>query len=182
MLAMVAAGCKKKDKVKPVESGISPFLTEVEGLRSGSRNTGPWELGAGFSVEKTGNITQLGVRLRDPGRYRVSLWDYETHSLLRQKIVEQTAPETFAYEDIEPLRVEPEKWFTISVNTQVDETNRYYFWYAPEAGGNLLPKTVGKVTIHESMYNSTAQSRYPGDNSGIKNEMYGLPDFKFKPD
>lgn len=179
VLGMMAAGCNKKEKVKPEESGIAPFLTEEYDLRIGQRPTGPWEVGTVFSVSVPGKITRLGANMPEPATYRVALWDYDTQTLLRLRNVEQTAPDIPAFGDIEPIQIEADRWYVITLNTQAGGVNKKYKWASRDGGANFLPMTVGKVTIHESMYRGTADLVFPNTIQHILDEIYGFTDFKF---
>lgn len=181
---LLAGSCKNKEKTNPAERNITSYIYENDQLTVAFRSIGPWELGLRFSLDKPGKITELGSRMPDPGEYRVSIWDVETKSLLRQKKVEQTAPDQLEMAAIVPLEVTPEKFYVISISSagNAGEAKRYHYARSNGASANFLPATQGSVTLVSSLYMSTSESKYPEGVIDIRNEVYGFPEFTFIPD
>ncbi len=62
---------KKEDAAKPAETPITSFMTSETSVTTGTRTSGPWELGIVMSASTAGKITQVGSRMPDPGNYRI---------------------------------------------------------------------------------------------------------------
>lgn len=171
--------CKDKDKPKPAENAITTFLTAENGISFQTRSSGPWELGVVFSASAPGKITQLGSKMPDPGTYRVIVWDFNTRAILRQKTIEQTAPDHLTFGDIEALALDANKKYVISINSQSAGTNKKYSYaYRTTGGSDFMPYTNGSILVHNSCYKSIATATFP-DQNDIKYELYGLPEFTF---
>jgi hypothetical protein len=83
----------------------------------------------------------------DPGNYRVLIWEWDTQKLIRQKTVEQTTPGTLALANVEPLAIEPNKKYVISINSSESGVNKG-FYYAHEIGAaEYMPFTIGSIFI-----------------------------------
>ena len=161
--------CKDKEEAKPAENAITTFLTDENGISVGTRSSGPWELGVVFSASAPGRITQLGSKMPEPGTYRVIVWDFDSKEILRQKTVEQTAPDYLTFGSIEALTLTANKKYVISINNQ----------YKTSGGGDFMPYTKGSILIHNSCYKLIATASFPDQTPGVKYELYGLPEFTF---
>ncbi len=172
--------CKDKEEAKPAENAITTFLTDENGISDGTRSSGPWELGVVFSASAPGRITQLGSKMPEPGTYRVIVWDFDSKEILRQKTVEQTAPDYLTFGSIEALTLTANKKYVISINNQSAGTNKKYSYaYKTSGGGDFMPYTKGSILIHNSCYKLIATASFPDQTPGVKYELYGLPEFTF---
>ncbi|MFO7256225.1 MAG: DUF4082 domain-containing protein [Bacteroidota bacterium] len=183
----VFLGCKDDDKEitptpKEPENPITTFLEESDDLAEGTRTSGPWELGVLFTASVPGKITQVGSKMPEPGSYRVIIWDYDTEEILRQKTVEQTAPGILKLYDIEPLLIEDNKKYIISINTRDSGVNKPYYYAVKTGGGDFVPFTRGSILVHEACYTSTSAAEMPAAVTDVTYELYGFPEFTFIPD
>lgn len=187
-LALIAAAslsaCSKSEAeteaVKPTENNIAQFIdANAATIASNTRTSGPWELGVVFSTAAAGKLTQVGTRMPEPGSYRVSVWDFDTQAVLRQKTVEQSSPNQLTLADVDALSLTPNKKYVISVNSQSGGANKKYFFAAKNGGGEWLPFTKGSTLVHSACYSKTAPAKFPSDVSGVKSELYGYPEFTF---
>ncbi|WP_345027107.1 hypothetical protein [Ravibacter arvi] len=181
-LVLSVTSCKEKDKASPSENAISTFLTAENGITLAPRTSGPWELGVVFSVSKAGKITQLGSKMPDPGIYRVIIWDFETKQLLRQKSIEQTAPDQLVLDGVESLELAVNKRYVVSINSQSAGTNKRYLFARNATSTGFMPFTQGSVLVHSACYIGASTATFPGTVTNVQNELYGLPEFTFIPD
>lgn len=182
------SACSKSEAeteaVKPAENNIAQFLDANAGtLESNTRSSGPWELGVVFSATAAGRLTQVGTRMPEPGTYRVTVWDFDTQAVLRQKTVEQSSPNQLTLADVDALALTPTKKYVVSVNSQSGGANKKYF-YAAKSGGESewMPFTRGSVLVHNACYTKTAPAKFPNDVKNVKSELYGYPEFTFVAD
>ncbi len=169
-----------KDEPKPAENAITTFLTDENGISIGTRSSGPWELGVVFSTSASGKITRLGSKMPDPGTYRVIVWDSDTKAILRQKTIEQTAPDHLTFGDIEALPLVANKKYVISINSQSAGTSKKYSYAYKTAGGtDFMPYTKGSILVHNACYRLIATATFPDQTTNVKYELYGLPEFTF---
>ena len=178
--AVSLASCKPGDDSKPQENPVSGFL-DGGTTTTGTRTSGPWELGVVISTSTNGKITQLGARMPEPGTYRITIWDAATKAVLRQKSVEQTAPDKLVLADIDALPVAANTTkLVVSVNSQSAGANKKYFFASN--GGAFLPFAKGSILVESACYRLTAPAVFPDGVKDIKSEMYGYPDVTFIPD
>ncbi|MCY7357904.1 MAG: hypothetical protein LH609_10645 [Rudanella sp.] len=114
--------------------------------------------------------------------YRVIVWDFDTKQVLRQKTIEQTAPDKLTMNDIESLALTANKKYVISVNSQSGGTNKKYAYAYKTGGGEFMPFTKGSILIYNACYRNTATALFPDTTPNIKSELYGYPEFTFIPD
>lgn len=175
---------ESKEGAKPAETPITSFATSETVLITTVVGQGmppksiPWELGTVFSPLVAGKITQLGCRMPESGPYRITIWDYETKKLLRQKLIAQSAYNTLLMNEIEPLSVAANKKLVISINTQ----NKPYGIIHEENDNDFMPFTKGSILFHNSCIRETAPAVFPGQVPNIKNALQGFPEFMFMAD
>jgi hypothetical protein len=180
--AVALSGCSKGDSAKPSENTITQYLDANAGtLTTGTRSSGPWELGVVFSATVAGKITQLGAKMPDPGTYRVIVWDFDTQAILRQKTVEQSSPATLTLADVDALDLTPNKKYLISINSQSGGTNKKYHFASKSGGGDWLPFTKGSILVYNACYSYLATATFPSQTKDVKYELYGFPEFTFIP-
>ncbi len=172
--------CKDKEEPKPAESAITTFLTDENGISVGTRSSGPWELGVVFSASAPGKITELGSKMPEPGTYRVIVWDFDSKEILRQKTIEQTAPDHLTFGNIEALALTANKKYVISINSQSAGANKKYSYaYKTGSGNDFMPYTKGSILVHNACYKLIATASFPDQTPNVKYELYGLPEFTF---
>lgn len=188
LLVCLAAfsGCKDdnndREVVKPSENPITTFIAGVTGFEILRGTMGPWEFGVVFSASVPGKITQLGSQMPDPGNYRVLIWEWDTQKLTRQKTVEQTTPGTLALANVEPLAIEPNKKYVISINSSESGVNKAFYYAYKIGAAEYMPFTIGNILIQEACYKGTSGPEFPSTVVGVKYELYGYPEFTFIPD
>ncbi|WP_080236766.1 DUF4082 domain-containing protein [Spirosoma rigui] len=172
----------KKEVVKPTENAITGFLASESTVNSGVRTSGPWELGVVFSSSVAGKLTQVGSKMPEPGSYRIIVWDFDTKQAIRQKTVEQTAPDKLTLNDIESLTLTPNKKYLISINNQSAGTNKKYGFAYKTGSSDFMPFTKGSILVYNASYRNTATALFPDVVTNVKYELYGYPEFTFIPD
>ena len=176
-------GCSsKKDTVKPSENALTSFIGSENTVTSGVRSSGPWELGVVFSSSVAGKLTQVGSKMPEPGTYRIIVWDFDSKQLLRQKTIEQTAPDKMTLDGVESLALTANKKYVISINSQSGGTNKKYSYAYKTGGGNFMPFTKGSILVYNACYANTATALFPSAVPGVMSELYGYPEFTFIPD
>ncbi|RYC68302.1 MULTISPECIES: DUF4082 domain-containing protein [Spirosoma] len=182
---LMAAGltnCGDKETVKPSEQALTSFMSAESTLTPSVRTSGPWELGVVFSSTVAGKLTQVGSKMPEPGTYRVIIWDFDTKQSVRQKTVEQTAPDKLTMADIESLALVANKKYIISINSQSGGTNKKYGAAYKTGGGEFMPFTKGSILVYNACYRLTAPALFPDAVQNVKSELYGYPEFTFIPD
>jgi hypothetical protein len=184
LLGLLINACKKDDAVavKPSETPVSTFISGSTTSTITTRSSGPWELGLVFSSSVAGKITQVGSQMPDPGSYRIIIWDNDTKAVLRQKTVEQSAPNTLTMVSIESLALAANKNYVISINSQSGGVNKKYGVVAKTGGGEFMPFNKGSILILNSCYSAVSTPTFPSGTPNVKSEFYGFADFTFTPD
>ncbi len=173
-------GCQKNENgASPAETPIVSFMSSETSVTTGTRTSGPWELGIVFSASVAGKITQVGSRMPDPGNYRVIIWDNDTKQILRQKTIAQTAPNTLTIGDIESLPVAANKRLLISINSQADGVVKKYGYAYKTGGAEFLPFTKGSILVYNACYRQTSTATFPDQTMNVKYELYGFPELTF---
>lgn len=173
-------GCSPKEEAaKPAENTLTNFMSSESSLSASVRASGPWELGLVFSASVAGKITQLGAKMPEPGTYRLIIWDFDTKQVIRQKTVEQTAPDKLTLDAIDPLALTPNKKYVISVNSQSGGANKKYGVAYKTAGGDFMPFTKGSILVYNACYRNSATPVFPDAAVNVKYEAYGFPEFTF---
>lgn len=171
--------CKKAEDAKPTENTVTNFMSAENTVSSGVRTSGPWELGIVFSTSVAGKITQVGSKMPEPGTYRVIVWDFDTKQVLRQKSIEQTAPDKLTLDGVESLALTPNKKYVISINSQSAGTNKKYGYAYKTGGGEFMPFTKGSILVYNACYKNIATASFPDATTNVKYEFYGYPEFTF---
>jgi Domain of unknown function (DUF4082) len=180
--SLSSCGTKSTDTARPAENPITTFLSSTSAVVSGIRSSGPWELGLVFSPSVAGKLTQVGSKMPEPGTYRIIVWDNDTKAVLRQKTVEQTAPDKLTLESIESLPLTANKNYVISINSQSGGTNKKYAYASKTGGGDFMPFSKGSVLILNSTYSAVSTATFPSQSGSVKSEFYGFADLTFIPD
>lgn len=175
-------GCATKETVKPTENAVTNFISAESSITSGTRTSGPWELGVVFSSSVAGKLTQVGSKMPEPGSYRIVIWDFDTKQVLRQKTVEQTTPDKLTLNDVESLALTANKKYVISINNQSGGANKKYAFAYKTGSSDFMPFTKGSILVYNACYRNTATALFPDVVSNVKYELYGYPEFTFIPD
>ena len=102
--------------------------------------------------------------------------------MLRQKTVEQTAPNALTLAGVESLALTANKKYLISINSQSAGTNKRYAFATKIGGGEFMPFTKGSILVYNACYQGTATATFPTSVQNMKYELYGYPEFTFIPD
>ena len=171
--------CGSKDTLKPAENALTGFVAAEAALTPSTRTSGPWELGVVLSTSATGKLTQLGSKMPEPGSYRITVWDFDTKQVLRQKTVEQSSPDKLTLNDVESLVLTPNKKYVISINSQSGGANRKYAVASKTGGADFMPFTKGSILVYNTCYKGTPTALFPDTATNVKSELYGYPEFTF---
>lgn len=175
-------GCTTKETVKPSENAITNFIGAESSITSGTRTSGPWELGVVFSSSVAGKLTQLGRKMPEPGSYRIIVWDFDTKVVLMQKTVEQSTPDKLTLNDVNVLALTANKKYVISINNQSSGVNKKYGFAYKTGVSDFMPFTKGSILVYNACYRNTATPLFPDVVTNVKYELYGYPEFTFIPD
>jgi len=178
----ILMGCQKGDDAKPAENTLTNFMSAENTIVPGVRTSGPWELGVVFSSSVAGKLTQVGSKMPEPGTYRVIVWDFDSKQVLRQKSIEQTAPDKLTLDALESLALTANKKYVISINSQSGGTNKKYGYAYKTGGSEFMPFTKGSILVYNACYRGTATALFPDATTNVKAELYGFPEFTFIPD
>jgi hypothetical protein len=183
LLSASLMNCSKTtDTAKPAENPVTSFLGSTSAVVSGTFIAGPYEIGLIFNSLVAGRLTQVGSKMPEPGTYRITVWDNDTRAVLRQKTVEQTAPDKLTLESIESLPLTANKNYVISINSQSAGTNKKYAYAYKTGGGDFMPFSKGSILILNSVYSGVSTATFPSTSGIVKSEFYGYPEFTFIPD
>ncbi len=173
--------CSKDDS--PEVTGVlkSYFDAELNDSIVGREISFDFEHGFKFVPLRDGKITQLGVRIYEPGIYTVtvykaseSFWD-ATRTVCAKKDVEQTTYNCWGYEIIEPLDIEKGETYFITVTIPV----RVKFNRSCEL---TFPIKSKDIQIESYVYRFILDDIYVDGNDLVPqcNYLGGYPDFIFK--
>lgn len=170
LAAVFTNGCKK-DKTVPSETPVK--------AASGNRNLldsfvlfpsfgTSYEIGSKLYFTKNGKITKLGCRAGNKGTFAVSLWDFETSTLLASTSVTIEDSSRFTYKGITPLEIVKNKRYVVSLNlTSGGNPKDYWLYYKKNSAGtdiefNVFPVTTGNTVIEDSRYAESSTPVFPG--------------------
>lgn len=168
--AAFISGCKK-DQAKPFETPVKAASENKTLLDSAvifpSFGTN-YEIGSKLYFTKNGKITKLGCRAGNKGTFAVSLWDFETRTLLASTSVTITDSSRFTYKDITPVEIVMNKRYVVSLNlTSGGNPKDYWLCYNKNSAGtdiefNVFPVTTGNTVIEDSRYAVSSTPVFPG--------------------
>lgn len=127
-----------------------------------------YEIGSKMYFTKNGKITKLGCRAGNKGTYAVSLWDFETRTLLASTSVTITDSSRFNYKDITPVDIVMNKRYVVSLNlTSGGNPKDYWLHYKKNTAGtdiepNVYPVASGNTVIEDSRYTESTTPVFPG--------------------
>ncbi|GAB3221497.1 DUF4082 domain-containing protein [Spirosoma arcticum] len=185
LLAASLTSCDKNEAAKPAENPITTLLSEQSQALTvvGIRSTGFRESGVVFSSSVAGKLTQVGSKLPDAGIYVVTVWDFDSGQVLRQKTVEQEVPDQLTLTDTDVVPLTINKKYLISINNRSGQRSQGSFTQAFKAsGGDVLPATKGTITMHASRSGSGSMVAFPTSSLSQFSSISGFPEFTFIPD
>ena len=182
LLMASLTSCTKKEAVKPAENPITTLLSEqaqtlkLVVYRSNSFR----ESGVVFSSAVAGTLTQVGSKLPEAGIYVVTVWDFDSGQLLRQKTVEQEIADKLTLLDVDRLPLTINKKYVISVNNRSGQRSQGAYTQAFKASGaDVLPTTKGSLTLHASRSGSGSTVSFPSSSVSQFILLTGFADFTF---
>lgn len=142
------------------------FENSLPILRRDAQHWEPgWELGIAVQPHRDGRIK--GIRLKNPtlGYIRLSVWDAETRTVIKEFNVDNRDPynENFIYCEI-PIMAEKIYYVTINVK-------KYYYYELPYNNFNIGNPDIDFLY---SVYEETPYQRFPQNN--VSNIYHGLID------
>ncbi len=130
----------------------------------------------------SGNVLKLGCRMPVNGTYEVSLWDFDSKSLLAKVTVTVTSSTDFSYASITPLTITVNKRYVISVNNMSSGIAQPYYqlFKKPTTAINIYPFTSGNIVIEAPYYKGGATSVMPDlNNTSDFPFIRGVADIEF---
>lgn len=185
LLVASLTSCDKNEAAKPAENPITTLLAEqAQALNLVSiRGNSYRESGVVFSSSVAGKLTQLGSKLPDAGIYVVTVWDFDSGQVVRQKTVEQEIPDKLSLIGIDALPLTMNKKYLISINNRSGQRSQGAYTQAfKRSGGNVLPVTKGNITLHASRDGGGSTVTYPTTSFNQFTILAGFPEFTFIPD
>lgn len=185
LLAASLASCGKNKAAQPAENPITTLLSEKSQalIVLTVRSNGFRESGVVFSSSVAGKLTQLGSKLPDAGIYVVTVWDFDSGQLLRQKKVEQEIPGKLTLTDTDVVPLTINKKYLISINNRSGQRSQGSFTQAFKAsGGDVLPATEGTITMYASRSGDGSTVVFPTSSLSQFSQIAGFPEFTFIPD
>lgn len=174
---LLLAACGGTPAPQPKEQPITAHFTDSNYTITAT-GSGNYEYGLKFSVAKSGKILRLGIRFPQVGSYRVTIWDFDSKTVLAQATIAQPGILNAVWQNITPLSIQAGKKYFVSVFSSTQ-----WFRAVPKAGGALpYPITVGNVSIEAFQWISASldPTRFP---TNVDNTYYaGIADFEFQAD
>ena len=128
-----------------------------------------YSVGYLFTSDVSGKVTKLGIKLPEPGIYKVSIWDVESRSIILQTTIHQ-AYGKWSMKEIPPIYLVSDR--TYAVCSLLPIGAKYF------SAQNLnLPKDVNGVRILRSV--AAFGDNYPVDQE-IPDAIFGFVDFTFE--
>jgi hypothetical protein len=120
-------------------------------------NSGSYEFGFSFIPTVAGQINAIVARLPEANpTLRVTIWDFDTETVLKTVTVNVTAANTTVTEAITPLVLEKDKQYLITMNT-----NDWYDRARTDESDVTYPITAGDISITSYGYTSGASQSFP---------------------
>jgi hypothetical protein len=139
-------------------------------------NDGDFEFGFSFIPTVSGQINAIVARLPDANpTLRVTIWDFDTETVLKTVTVNVAAANTTVTEDITPLVLEKDKEYMITMNS-----DDYYDHSRTDDAAVTYPFTAGDISVtsygfrggtSQTIPSSFPTTYYAGDASFIFQEI-----------
>ena len=162
-LTLAVSNCRKDDDeptpiIYPEESPLSAYITNT-GFSETSNfiNSGDYEFGLVFSPNVNGKIKAITTKISDiSNTLRVTIWDYDTKTVLRTEIVNVSAANTLVTKAITELALVKDKKYFISMNS-----NDWYNRTKPGGASATYPITAGNIKFTEYLWKSGSSQIFP---------------------
>lgn len=175
------SGVTPAPAVTPAENPVSQYLTDEPNLFVLVSNSNIGDYGLVFSPLLNGTVTRLGCRLPEADQYRVTLWDADAKTVLKQVVVDQTTAKASTYRDVDAVKLMAQKRYIISVNMFSPTVSKRPPFYAWKGGDAVLPFTKGSIRFTDACSVDGTLTVFPTISTS-KVGFYGFSDFTFVPD
>lgn len=164
ILSLSIFNCRSNDDevipppVYPVENPLAAYITN-SGFTDSSNmvNVGSYEFGLVFSPNVSGKINAVTVQIPDANaNLRVTIWDFDTQTVLRTEVVNVTAANTLITKTITELPLVKDKKYLISMNS-----NDYYYKEKPGGGSATYPIAAGNIKFTGYQWKSGGAQAFP---------------------
>lgn len=188
VLTTVFVSCKKgsNGESQPPADANTPLRTAVNAKNPADtiykQNSSAANFGYKFYPLISGNVLKLGCRMPVSGSYEVSLWEFDSKTLLAKAAVTVTVATDFSYAAIPPLTITVNKRYVVSVNNMSSGAAQPYYqlYKLPTTSGNLYPFTSGNIVVEAPYYKGGATSVLPDQNNASDFPfMRGVADIEF---
>ena len=172
-LTLVVINCRKDDDdeitpiIYPEENPLSAYMINT-GFSESSNfiNSGDYEFGLVFSPNVNGKIKAITAKIPDiSSTMRVTIWDYDTKTVLRTEIVNVSAANTSITKSITELPIVKDKKYLISMNS-----NDWYNRTKAGGGSAIYPITAGNIKFTEYLWKSGTGQTFP---TNVDDSYYG---------
>lgn len=162
----------------PVDSIITKFSI-IDSLPVYSVGSGSYEIGSEFYASDSGVITKLGCLCPVKNQtYTVSLWDFNSDTLIASANVTCVDSIHFSYASITPVYITANKNYIISYNNTVGGVGQGYYFPSLKGDSTLaFPFSDGSITFVNSYYASSTSSVFP---TNLQNDYLAPVDFVFQ--
>lgn len=161
-LTLAVANCRKDDDSAPIiypeENPLAAYITTT-GFSTTSNfiNSGDYEFGLVFSPNVNGKIKAITAQLPDANaNLRVTIWDYNTQTVLRTEVVNVSAANTVITKVITEMALVKDKKYLISMNS-----NDWYNRTKPLGTSATYPITAGNIKFAEYLWKSGTTQTFP---------------------
>lgn len=168
-MTLLPNSCRKEDdevipqpKVYAEENPLAAFL-----IASGftkvveTVNSGYYESAIVFAPTVNGKINAVTLRIPDVAtNVRVTIWDNATKAVIQTILIDVSSSHTTVTKSIDPLNVEKDKEYMISMNT-----NDWFENGKPAGGDATYPITVGNIKFLGYRWGSGGTQKYPINSS-----------------
>jgi hypothetical protein len=170
------------DTVTAIETPAYSIITKfsiVDTLPVFPVGSGSYEIGSEFYASDSGVITKLGCLcpVKD-STYKVSLWDFNSNTLLASANVTCADSTHFSYVSITPVYITANKNYIISYNNTVGGVGQGYYFPSLKSQNPLaFPFSDGSITFVNSYYVGSTSSVFP---TSLDNNFIASADFVFQ--
>lgn len=145
---------------KTMNAGSAPvekYVTENTHLEQKKRSEGNvdlnkyFEIGSKFKPLENGKIFGFILKAPKAGDYNINLWNNNAKTVLKTETVAASSPGTRLILFSEPVNVEKDKEYTITLNS-----NDWYLYIdEQDAQGNQFPKTYNNIELLSTVFRET---------------------------
>lgn len=144
---------------------------------------GDYEFGNKFYASVNGQITALGCKIASAGNIRVSLWEFDSESLIAATTISVSDTSVFNYNSISPVEIQANTRYVVSLNSKNGGLSHEIYIYQNRSGAEIYPFSSGSITYESFQEKISATSAFP-EYVITANQVLvaGVPDFIFMPE